>query len=289
MAFSWEVGASIAIITIILIIWCIVGVKRQKFTLEEIGTISFTEQTSIDEDILSSTPYFSVTTLQIIRSIFGLFALITLIYRLIETGQQIELKERPYGSFSFWGWILLTYFFISTPIITLITTTNKCNCCIKYMRISVWIIFECLTCLVIWIDFVAWCFVPYKKLLTYTQFTIHVFNFIFIYFELVISDLPYGNAYHAIFPLWIAMIYTIIVWIGYALGVPFAYPFLDYTKPANSIVSFCILIILLIFWFISYAFKKLFVIKVLRRKQDKMLVRQENNINIPKRVEYCNQ
>ena len=267
MAFSWVVALVTVVIIILLIVSCIIGIKKQKFTLNEIGRVSLSQETD-RTDVLSTSPYFSVLTLAVMRSIIGIFTLFTLIYRLI-LGTEKGVPSLCW--FTVWGWILLTLYFILSPFIASIITSDTCQCLkkdklINCIRISIWIIFECLISLVIFIDFTVWGFnYNYNELLTFTEFTMHSLNLVFVFIELIINDIPFPNIYHSLFSLFVAITYTIFAWIMHAaFYVPFPYPFIDYNDAQNGIVIPGIAIILFIFWCLSYGLKKYCVNRLLR-------------------------
>lgn len=268
MAFSWIVGLVTLTLIVILIVTCIIGVKKQKFTLNEIGRISFAQETD-QTDVLFTSPYASVLYLAIIRSIIGIFALITFIYRLI-LGTKKGVPSVCW--FTVWGWFLLTIYFILLPLLTFIVKTDKCECLkreklINYIRILIWIIFECLLSLAIFIDFTVWGFnYNYEELLTFTEFTMHSLNFVFVLMELMINDVPLANIYHSLFSLFVAVTYVIFAWIVHAIfNVPFPYPFIDYNDNLNGIVIPSIAIIIFVFWSISYGFREYFIKQCLRK------------------------
>ena len=273
MVFSWIVGVSILVVIIFLVIWCLFGIKKQKFTFAEIGNMSFSQETD-QKDVLSSSPYFSVLTLAVIRLIIGIFAFGTLIYRLM-LGPAHGVPAMCW--FTVWNWTLLTVYFISSPFMTFIIMTDRCNCkslkiekLINFTRMVIWIIFECLVSLVLFIDIVVWCFNHnYDELLQFTEFTMHSINFIFVYMEVIISDTPLGNMYHSLFALFLAMFYTIFAWIIYAaFNIPWPYPFVDFTNPFNGILILVIAIIIFICWCIAYGLKNFCVNRVLRGERE---------------------
>ena len=161
MAFSWVVGIAVSSIVIVLIILCGCGIKSQKFTMKELGIISLTARNK-PNDNLSTSPYFSVKTLVTIRLTIAIFALFVLSWG-ASFPHQARDSNQPSIAFyiSWWGWLILIIYFILSIISTYIIYFGKyCGClkteiCIKYLRICIWIIFECLVPLVIWIAFVG--------------------------------------------------------------------------------------------------------------------------------------
>lgn len=96
---------------------------------------------------------------------------------------------------------------------------------------------------------------------SYITNIMHSSNCIFIYFELIINNIPLPNLHHAIFPIILGFIYNTFFQIMLAIypNSESPYPFLDYSKDINATMIPINTILLFILYAVSYGFKNYFV------------------------------
>ena len=98
----------------------------------------------------------------------------------------------------------------------------------------------------------------------------HTTNFIIIYFELFLSNIPLKNYHHALFSMILPFIYCLFEWIlNICCSIPFAYPFVDPGVITNSLFYVGIFGMHLLCWTIAYKFKNVIIEKCIRKNLNK--------------------
>ena len=235
-AITWPFIVCVCTLVASLFIWLIYAHRNGKLSLESCKSGS-TQETELWR-VLAEARYGSIRFLAHYRTTVAVFCW----YLLLHAGFTHNFYN--YRHFTVWNWIQLTIFYTFSSLIGWFyhleidnqLCLNKCFW-IKsnFFAQITWTLYQIQCANVLFVDVIVWCLLyPFATeeqkntvLLTWFSINMHITNFVVIYIDLFINQIPI-NIHYAAFGEFFVVIYVLFQWIWVQdEDNEFSYPFLD--------------------------------------------------------------